>query len=280
MPAGLPYIIGNEAAERFSFYGMRTILVTFMTKYLVDSSGTLDLMDEDQAKGYYHLFMMAAYFFPILGAIAADLWLGKYRTIVSLSIVYCLGHLALALDDTRLGLFLGLTLVAIGTGGIKPCVSAHLGDQFGKSNASLQSAAFGWFYLSINFGSFISTALTPWLLERFPGWLRDNFYASVSPPPAFLERIGPHVAFGVPGILMFIATIVFWLGRHKFVHIPARGWEAGRCFDYCRSMSSSPCSGRSMTKEAAPGCFRPARWIGSCSATSCWSRRSRLSIRC
>lgn len=234
MPSGLPFIIGNEAAERFSFYGMRTILVTFMTKYLLDSNGTLALMSEDDAKGYYHLFMMAAYFFPLMGAFAADVWLGKYRTIMSLSVVYCLGHLALAIDDTRIGLFAGLLLVAIGTGGIKPCVSAHLGDQFGQSNVHLQSAAFGWFYLSINFGSFISTGLTPWLLERFPQWIKATFYASAEDPtliesaPSWIDRIGPHVAFGTPGLLMLIATILFWLGRYRFVHIPARGWPQVR----------------------------------------------------
>lgn len=204
MPGGIPYIIGNEAAERFSFYGMRTILVTFMTKYLLDASGKLAPMDETDAKYYFHLFVMAAYFFPLFGAVISDVWLGKYRTILALSCVYCLGHLALAIDDTRLGLFAGLILIAVGTGGIKPCVSAHVGDQFGKSNVHLQSAAFGWFYLAINFGSFISTGLTPWLLDRHDA----------------------HIAFGVPGILMFVATVVFWMGRNKFVHIPPRGLEA------------------------------------------------------
>src|SRR5947207_8328032 len=90
MPAGIPYIIGNEAAERFSFYGMRTILVTFMTKYLCDAAGAPDLMSESDAKAYFHLFMMGAYFFPLMGAHVSDLWLGKYRTILSLSVVYCL----------------------------------------------------------------------------------------------------------------------------------------------------------------------------------------------
>ncbi|MFN0053819.1 MAG: POT family MFS transporter, partial [Planctomycetales bacterium] len=215
-----------EAAERFSFYGMKAILVTFMTKYLVDSTGGLATMEDADAKAYYHLFMMGAYFFPLLGAILSDVWLGKYRTIVALSIVYCLGHLALALDETRAGLFLGLLLVAIGTGGIKPCVSAHVGDQFGRSNAHLQSAAFGWFYLAINFGSFISTALTPWLLEKFAQWLRGSFSEASLAWLEPVERLGPHVAFGVPGILMLIATIVFWLGRHKYVHIPALGLTA------------------------------------------------------
>jgi POT family proton-dependent oligopeptide transporter len=223
MPGGIPYIIGNEAAERFSFYGMRTILVTFMTKFLLDASGHPAPMDETDAKSYYHLFVMGAYFFPLFGAVLSDIWLGKYRTILAVSVVYCLGHLALALDDTRMGLFLGLFLVALGTGGIKPCVSAHVGDQFGRTNVHRQTAVFGWFYLAINFGSSISSLLTPWLLESFPGWLSERFSASSLAFLGPLDRIGPHVAFGVPGVLMVVATWVFWLGRHKFVHIPPRG---------------------------------------------------------
>jgi POT family proton-dependent oligopeptide transporter len=203
MPSGIPYIVGNEAAERFSFYGMRGILVVFMTKYLMDGSGSLSPMSDAEATSYYHWFITAAYFFPLLGALVADTFWGKYRTIMNLSIVYCLGHLALALDETRLGLTVGLTLIALGTGGIKPCVSAHVGDQFGKSNEHLLERVFGWFYFSINFGSSISTLLTPLLLQWY----------------------GPHIAFGIPGALMFLATFVFWLGRHKYVHVPPAGKE-------------------------------------------------------
>ena len=126
--------------------------------------------------------------------------LGKYRTILWLSIVYCAGHLVLAMDETRNGLFWGLALIAVGSGGIKPCVSAHVGDQFSKSNAQLLERVFGWFYFSINLGAFTSTLLTPFLLESY----------------------GPTYAFGVPGVLMAIATLLFWMGRNKFVHIPAR----------------------------------------------------------
>ena len=72
LPQGIPYIIGNEAAERFSFYGMKAILVIFMTKYMLDSSGNKDLMSEEQAKGYYHMFTSAVYFARILGALLAD----------------------------------------------------------------------------------------------------------------------------------------------------------------------------------------------------------------
>lgn len=148
-------------------------------------------------------FVTAVYFTPLLGSFLADAFLGKYKTIIGLSIVYCLGHLALALDETQFGLILGLSLIAIGAGGIKGCISAHVGDQFGSENGGLLEKIYGWFYLSINLGAFASTLLTPWLLENY----------------------GPGVAFGVPGLLMLIATLVFWAGRNDFAHIPARGSE-------------------------------------------------------
>ncbi|HET8931935.1 MAG TPA: POT family MFS transporter [Polyangiales bacterium] len=201
MPGGVPFIVGNELAERFSYYGMRAILVVFMTTHLKDSSGALATMTPEQAKAAFHTFGMAAYFMPLLGAILSDAWLGKYRTIMIISLGYCLGHAALAIDDTRLGLVVGLSLIAIGSGGIKPCVSAHVGDQFGPRNQHLLERVFGWFYFSINLGSFAAQLLIPVLLERS----------------------GPSLAFGVPGVLMGIATLIFWLGRHRFAHIEPAG---------------------------------------------------------
>jgi len=212
MPPGIPFIVGNEAAERFSFYGMKTILVVFMTQHLCSATGRPDYMTETESREWMHLFVASAYLFPLIGGIVADAFLGKYLTILLLSLVYCLGHLCLALMDLpgpfleatlapRGWLLAGLALIAIGSGGIKPCVSAHVGDQFGQSNKHLLERVFGWFYFAINFGSFFSTLLTPWLLQRAgAGW-----------------------AFGVPGILMAVATLVFWLGRHRFVHVPPRG---------------------------------------------------------
>ena len=85
MPGGIPYIIGNEAAERFSFYGMKAILVVFMIRYLVDADGNLAPMEEAEATSWYHLFMAAVYLTPLLGALLADILVGKYLTILSLS---------------------------------------------------------------------------------------------------------------------------------------------------------------------------------------------------
>jgi len=200
-PVALWNLFGAEFWERFCYYGMRAILVVFMTQHLASSSGVLDVMSEDEAKGWFHLFASAVYLTPLLGALLADGLLGKYRTIILLSLVYCAGHFALAFDDTRAGLAIGLGLIALGAGGIKPCVSSHLGDQFGQTNAGLLSRAFAWFYFAINFGAFVSSLATPWLLEHY----------------------GSAVAFGVPGVLMLLATVVFWSGRYRFVHIPAYG---------------------------------------------------------
>jgi POT family proton-dependent oligopeptide transporter len=201
MPDGIPFIIGNEAAERFSFYGMKAILVVFMTQYILAGNGGIDVMSDDEAKAWFHLFVASVYFTPFIGAILGDALFGKYNTIILLSVVYSFGHLALAIDHTRLGLAIGLGLIAFGSGGIKPCVSAHVGDQFGQSNRQLLSRVFGWFYFAINLGAFISILLTPWLLEKY----------------------NASIAFAIPGVLMVLATIVFWSGRYRFIHIPPAG---------------------------------------------------------
>ncbi|MBX3426569.1 MAG: POT family MFS transporter [Pirellulales bacterium] len=209
MPRGIPYIVGNEAAERFSYYGMRAILYVFMTEHLVSAAGQPDLLDKATATQWQHRFGFGVYFLPIAGALLADWLWGKYKTILRLSLMYCLGHALLALVDVpgvtgiapRSLLVAALVCLAIGAGGIKPCVSAHVGDQFGKLNQHLLPRVYQWFYFAINVGAAASMVLTPRLLANF----------------------GPGVAFGVPGVLMGGATFVFWLGRNKFVHIPPTG---------------------------------------------------------
>ena len=192
-PPQIKYIVGNEACERFSYYGMRAILTVFMVSHLA--------MPKHEATAVYHWFVSACYFTPLLGAWISDRFWGKYKTIMTLSIVYCLGHLVLALFETKGGIYAGLGLIALGAGGIKPCVSAHVGDQFTDKNKELVPKIFDIFYFAINFGSFFSTLLTPWVLVKY----------------------GPSWAFGIPGILMALATFVFWLGRKDFVNVPPTG---------------------------------------------------------
>ena len=185
-----------------------------MTEHLMTSSGEPDYMTDPETRIAMALFRAAAYTFPFFGALLADAFLGKYRTILYLSMVYVAGHFCLALMDLPAGMlqatmeprswmYLGLFLIAVGAVGIKPCVSAHVGDQFGASNKHLIEKVFSVFYFSINVGA----ALSMWLI------------------PIMLHRFGAGVAFGIPGVLMAIATLAFWMGRHEFVHIPAKGPE-------------------------------------------------------
>ena len=210
-PAGVKYIIGNEGCERFSFYGMKSILQVHLTTLFV-AAGLFENAAEESAQEMYHLFVAAVYAFPMIGAIISDRLVGKYGTIISLSLVYCLGHLVLAIGENSIeGMGLGLALIAIGSGGIKPCVSAHVGDQFGKSNWHLVAKVFQAFYFIINFGSFFATLAIPFIRsnpEQIPILWDYPEYAT-------------SVAFGIPGVLMFIATVMFWMGRHVFVHVPA-----------------------------------------------------------
>ncbi len=189
-PSQIKYIVGNEACERYSYYGMKSILVVFMIQVL--------LFQEADATSTYHLFSALCYLFPVLGAFISDRILGKYKTILYLSLVYCAGHAVLSIWETKNGLYVGLLLIAFGSGGIKPCVSAHVGDQFKANQQHLLKKVYEVFYFMINFGSFFSTLVTPWTLKHY----------------------GPSIAFGVPGVLMALATFVFWLGRNEYVHVP------------------------------------------------------------
>jgi POT family proton-dependent oligopeptide transporter len=197
IPRQIRYIIGNEGCERFSSYGMRNILTVFLVSSLL-----MHLPEADRAgaaKHVFHTFVIGVYFFPLLGGWLADRFLGKYHTIFWLSLVYCVGHLCLALfESNRTGFYTGLCLIALGSGGIKPCVAAFVGDQFDQTNKHRAKLVFDAFYWIINFGSFFASLLAP----------------------IFLKKFGAAVAFGIPGALMFIATLIFWLGRKRYVFVP------------------------------------------------------------
>jgi POT family proton-dependent oligopeptide transporter len=201
-PPQIPYIIGQEACERFSFYGMRNILTVFLIDYLLRNAHPDDATRQAMAKSHFHLFMSGVYFFPLLGGYLADRFLGKYRVIFWLSLLYCMGHACLAIFEKSVtGFYTGLFLIALGSGGIKPCVSAMVGDQFTSENKHLVKKVFAIFYWSINFGSFFASLFIPLALKRY----------------------GPAVAFGIPGVLMFIATIIYWAGRRHYVIVPPTG---------------------------------------------------------
>jgi len=204
MPKAVPFIIGNEAAERFSFYGIRSIMSTFLVAQFFNPSHNPMLQGIAEAKSneMVHLFVTLAYFMPLVGGIMADWFFGKYKVILYVSIVYAIGNLVLALSTHNITFFsIGLIVIAAAAGGIKSCVSANVGDQFTKSNEHLLSKMYGWFYFTINTGSIVSTLFIPIIYNKY----------------------GPELAFGIPGVLMCIATIIFWLGRKKYVRVPPSG---------------------------------------------------------
>ena len=203
-PKSIPYIIGNEAAERFSFYGMRSILTTFLVAQFFNPTlnPALDTFANAKANESTHFFVSLAYTLPFVGALMADWFFGKYKVILYVSIIYCVGHLFLAVFDTNLnGFIAGLILIAIGAGGIKSSVSANVGDQFDRTNESLMSKVYGWFYFAINAGSVLSTIAIPSIYKNY----------------------GAKWAFGIPGILMALATLIFFVGRKSYVRVPPAG---------------------------------------------------------
>ncbi|CAB3409589.1 unnamed protein product [Caenorhabditis bovis] len=199
-------IIGNELCERFSFYGMRAVLTLYFVNVLHFKNA--------HATVFFHAFTVVSYSSPILGSILADGYIGKFWTIFSVSILYAIGQILLASasiapDDNPIHPWLdmlGLLIIGIGTGGIKPCVSAFGGDQFPAHYTKMISYFFSMFYFSINAGSLISMYLTPYL-RSVPCFGNDSCYP---------------MAFGVPAILMILATLIFMAGSFWYKKVPPK----------------------------------------------------------
>ncbi|KAM9319986.1 solute carrier family 15 member 1-like [Gastrophryne carolinensis] len=218
-PLSIFFIVINEFCERFSYYGMRAVLVLYFKYFL--------LWDDNFATVIYHTFVAVCYLTPILGAIIADSWLGKFKTIVYLSIVYAAGQIIMSVsaihdltdgnkDGTPDSLMvhivlsmIGLILIALGTGGIKPCVAAFGGDQFEDNQEKQRSRFFSIFYLSINAGSLLSTIITPILRGQECG-IHSK------------QKCYP-LAFGVPAALMVVALIVFIVGSGMYKKVSPQG---------------------------------------------------------
>ncbi|KAM6212544.1 solute carrier family 15 member 1 [Sarcoramphus papa] len=218
-PLSIFFIIINEFCERFSYYGMRAVLVLYF-KYFLQ-------WDDNLSTAIYHTFVALCYLTPILGALIADSWLGKFKTIVSLSIVYTIGQAVMSVssindltdhnrdgspDNVSVHIALsmtGLILIALGTGGIKPCVSAFGGDQFEDDQEKQRTRFFSIFYLSINAGSLLSTIITPILRAQECG-IHSK------------QRCYP-LAFGVPAALMAVALVVFIVGSRMYKKVQPQG---------------------------------------------------------
>uniref|UniRef100_A0A0N5AUQ9 Peptide transporter 3 n=1 Tax=Syphacia muris TaxID=451379 RepID=A0A0N5AUQ9_9BILA len=219
-PSAVFYMLGNEFCERFSFYGMKAIL----TLYLINEHH----YKENQASLFYHAFVSLAFASPLLGSIAADNYFGRFRVIFWGSLIYVIGHVLLSLGaipefsyNVRSSLdFSGLFVIALATGAIKPCVSAFAADQrcvngmfergnednvaiveFNEDQKAQRTQFFSFFYFAINAGSLVAILLTPMLRGRVKCFGSEYCFP---------------LAFGVPGVLMLIAFLIFVAGWKRY----------------------------------------------------------------
>jgi len=201
-PPSSKFIMWNEMCERFSYYGLTAILPLYL-------SNVLDL-GQNKATMIMNVFSGCCYITALYGGYLSDAVIGKYNTVLYVSLIYCAGGIFLSVTaipgllgtpPNPWGMSVGLALIALGTGGIKPVVSAFLGDQFKPEQAHLLERMFRVFYFVINLGSVFSTILTP--------IIRSN--------------VNYAAAFGVPTGLLLVATTIFFSGRNRYVRQKPKG---------------------------------------------------------
>ncbi|CAO4362441.1 unnamed protein product [Caenorhabditis nigoni] len=204
-PPAVFFMLGNEFCERFSFYGMKTILFIYLI--------TEHEFSPSKATFIYHLFTCIAYLTPLIGSIMADSVFGRFKVILYGSTIYVVGHVLLSLGAVpflsypiRSSLdFSGLFVIAFATGCIKPCVSAFAADQFTEDQKDLRSQFFSFFYFAINGGSLFAIIITPILRGRVQCFGNQHCFP---------------LAFGVPGVLMLLALVLFLLGWSQYRKYP------------------------------------------------------------
>jgi POT family proton-dependent oligopeptide transporter len=222
-PPAIWFFFWGEFAERSSYYGMRAILFLYMTKAL--------RMADTDASPAYSAFKMACYFLPLLGGYIADRWLGRYWTIVGFSIPYVAGHFILGIPN-EFAMVIALALLAAGSGVTKPNISTLMGQTYDKlrpGQHGLRSAAFLWFYFSINVGALLSQLAMPEIRERYilahlepdvhvqaVAWLQEGKDITPLVPQDVLQS-AYGVAFQFPAWLMVMALVIFAAGKRFYV---------------------------------------------------------------
>ena len=187
-PRGLPWMLNVEMWERFSYYGMRAILLYFITDTV--ARGGLGL-SETSGQVVIALYGMAVYFLAIPGGIFADRIIGPWLSTLYGGVVIMAGHICLTIPSTVTS-WTGIVLVAVGTGFIKPNLSTIVGGLYDDDDPR-RDAGFQLFYMSVNLGSLASPLVT--------GWLREHY--------------GYHAGFFSAAVGMGVALIAFIYGRHK-----------------------------------------------------------------
>ena len=202
-PKGLYLLFFTEMWERFSYYGMRAILILYLTKKLIE--GGLG-MDEKNAMLLYGYFAGFVYFTPLIGGWLADRYLGKRLAVTIGGITMMLGQFTLFALNSTMGLYIGLLLLIIGNGFFKPNISTLVGGLY-KEGDSRRDAAFTIFYMGINLGAMIAPLVI--------GVVTDNMFATTNEDGSI--AYGYRYGFLVSGIGMLLGQVIFNLLGPKFL---------------------------------------------------------------
>ncbi|MGJ1267752.1 peptide MFS transporter [Sphingobacterium spiritivorum] len=189
-PSGLLVLFFTEMWERFSYYGMRVLLIQFLTSAVIFGSPFSGWgWTAEQAGALYGTYAMLVYLTPILGGIIADKYIGSRKAVIIGAAVMTIGHAAMAFDNSYM-FFAGLACLIIGTGFFKPNMPSILGEMY-KHLPEKKDGAYTIFYMGVNAGAFFGMMLCGYLAEKV-GW---------------------HWGFGLAGIFMFLGTIQFWAAK-------------------------------------------------------------------
>lgn len=192
-PSGLFVLFFTEMWERFSFYGMRVLLIQYLTAAVIHGNPKSGLgWDVQSASALYGTYVMLLYITPVFGGVIADKLLGSWKSVIIGSIIMTLGHASMAIEND-ITFFIGLACLILGTGFFKPNMPAILGEMY-KKFPEKKDGGYTIFYMGVNAGAFFGMMLCGYFAEKF-GW---------------------HWGFGLAGIFMFLGTIQFWLAKPLF----------------------------------------------------------------
>ncbi|WP_025125713.1 peptide MFS transporter [Myroides odoratimimus] len=190
-PSGLFVLFFTEMWERFSFYGMRVLLIQFLTMSVIGLNPGWEMSVVD-AGAIFATYAMLLYITPIFGGILADKYLGYRWAVVIGSLIMTLGHASMTFE-TEFFMYLGLVLLVVGTGFFKPNMTSILSEMY-KSFPEKKDGAYTIFYMGVNAGAFFGMMLCGYIGERI-GW---------------------HYGFGLAGIFMLLGTLQFWFAKPIF----------------------------------------------------------------
>ena len=206
-PSGLTTLFFTEMWERFSYYGMRALLILFMTKTAAEGGLAYETK---KAAAIYGTYTMSVYLLSILGGFIADNFIGARRAVLCGGVIIACGHFSMAFNS-QATFFAGLVLIALGTGLLKPNISTMVGSLY-RPTDERRDAGFSIFYMGINIGAFLSPLVTGYLAQsadwkaRLAGWGLDPSHSW-------------HWGFAAAGVGMTLGLVVYVLQRERLAHV-------------------------------------------------------------